>query len=72
MYGYQRPGPTQRTNIACNARIAETLREGREVQVFAMPDPGTLRHGSFEVNLAAGLEDSVIRELRPKWNALGK
>lgn len=72
LLGYQRPGPTQRTNIAVNRRIRELLEDGRCLEVYALLDSSSSWHGSFRVNLAAGLEDAIIRELQPPWNSLGK
>jgi hypothetical protein len=71
MYGYANPGPTQSTNIKGNAKIRELLLAGKTVEVYALPDNGLLRYGGFHVNLAAGLEDSIVRDLRPPWNRLG-
>jgi len=33
-----------------------------------LPDNGLLHYGQFHVNLAAGLEDSIISVLQPEWN----
>jgi hypothetical protein len=33
-----------------------------------LPDNGLLRFGGFHLNLAAALEDSLINDLRPRWN----
>jgi hypothetical protein len=33
-----------------------------------MPDPGSMLYGSFRVNLAAGLQHSLIEALDPPWN----
>lgn len=68
MSGYRRPGPTQSTNVANNARIRALLGDGFTVDILALPDNGLLHYGPFHVNLAAGLEDDVIRLLRPEWN----
>jgi hypothetical protein len=72
LYGYQKPGPTQRTNIACHGKITEYLVAQRSIEVFAFWGEGTVRIGSFAVNVAAGLEDAIIRELLPVWNTAGK
>jgi len=37
-----------------------------------LPDNGLLHFGDFHVNLAAGLEDSIIKTLNPLWNKTGK
>lgn len=71
MYGYRRPVPTQSTNIKGNRLILEALVNGRAVAVYALPDSGLLYYGGFHVNLAAGLEDSLVAALKPAWNKLG-
>lgn len=72
MAGYRRPGPTQSTNIRNHAKILDTLRAGSTVDIFVLPDPGLLRYGVFQVNLAAGLEDEIISVLQPEWNISGR
>ena len=72
MRGYQRPGPTQRTNAAVHHTITELLGSHRSLDIYAFAAPAALRHGTFDVNLAAGLEDAIIRDLRPPWNHVGK
>ena len=68
LYGYQNPGTTQFTNVRGNTSIRNALLESHDVQVFALPDNGLLRYGGFRLDLAAGLEDSIINELKPPWN----
>lgn len=72
LYRYQNPGPRQSTNIKANYLISELLNAGQSVEVLALPDNGLLHFGIFHLNLAAGLEDSIIRTIRPKWNRIGK
>ena len=72
MYQYQRPGPSQRTNIRVNSAIAELLKSGGTIEIYALPDTGEMEYRGFHLNLAAGLEDSLISELDPKWNIAGK
>ena len=72
MYGYANPGPTQLTNIANNRRIAALLDEGAAVDILVLPDSGLLHFGSFHLNLAAALEDDIIRQIRPPWNGSTK
>jgi hypothetical protein len=71
MYGYQRPGPTQSTNIRCNALLRKSLQAGEAIAIHALPDNGLLYYGGFHVNLAAGLEDSIIGGIKPRWNSAG-
>jgi hypothetical protein len=68
MAGYRSPGPTQPTNIRNNGNIRDSLAHGEQVEIYALPDNGLLHYGGFHVNLAAGLEDSLIRKLKPPWN----
>ena len=68
IYGYQKPGPTQRTNIRNHDRIKTALSNGTQVDIYVMPDSGLHAIGEFPINLAAGLEDSIIKKLKPEWN----
>jgi hypothetical protein len=69
--GYVNPAKTQTTNLKGHARITELLQLGAAVEIFALPDNGLLRYGGFHVNLAAGLEDDLIRSIAPPWNGGG-
>lgn len=71
MYGYQNPGPTQSTNIKGNRNITGLLADGKKVEILALPDNGLLHFGVFHINLAAGLEDSIVKTLNPIWNKAG-
>ncbi|ODU45303.1 GIY-YIG nuclease family protein [uncultured Aquimonas sp.] len=71
LYSYQKPGPTQSTNIKGNALVRDALSLGRRVEVLALPDNGLLHYGGFHLNLAAGLEDSLLATLKPAWNRSG-
>lgn len=68
MAGYRSPGPSQSTNIKNNTYIQTALQQGKQVEVYVLPDNGLLHYGGFHLNLAAGLEDSLIRDLAPPWN----
>jgi len=71
MYGYQNPGPTQSTNTKGNRNIRDLLANGKQVDIYALPDNGLLHFGVFHINLAAGLEDSIVKTLNPIWNKMG-
>lgn len=71
LFGYRRPVATQSTNLKGNRLILEALAAGQTVEVYALPDHGLLFYGGFHVNLAAGLEDSLVAGLKPPWNRLG-
>ncbi|OUR80400.1 hypothetical protein A9Q83_01405 [Alphaproteobacteria bacterium 46_93_T64] len=70
MYGYLKPGKAQSTNIKNRNNILASLKAGHGVDIFALPDSGLLNYGGFHVNVAAGLEDSLISNLSPSWNGM--
>lgn len=70
MYGYLRPGATQRTNIKNHENIKRGLMTGKPVRILAFPDDGSRKIGEFHLNVAAGLEDSLIAVLDPEWNGM--
>lgn len=41
---------------------------GAVVEILALPDNGLLHYGQFHINLAAGLEDDLIKRIDPEWN----
>ncbi|MEG3135648.1 GIY-YIG nuclease family protein [Rouxiella sp. T17] len=68
MYHYKRPGATQSTNIKNNANIRDALLQSMGVDILVLPDNGLMHYGQFHLNLAAGLEDSMIKIINPEWN----
>lgn len=72
MGGYKTPGNSQTTNIKGHERIRRLLAAGAAVEIFVLPDNGLLHYGQFHVNLAAGLEDDIIRVVNPEWNGGSK
>jgi hypothetical protein len=72
MYGYQNPSPTQSTNIRVNNLIKEVLLRDSPVDILILVDNGLLKYGDFKINLAAGLEGSLIFDISPDWNYSGK
>jgi hypothetical protein len=68
MSRYKNPGKTQTTNINNHRCIKELLSDGVAVEILALPDSGLLHYGQFDLNLAAALEDDIIRVVDPKWN----
>lgn len=72
MYHYKKPGLSQSTNIKNNAWIREALLQNIAVDILALPDNGLMHYGQFHLNLAAGLEDSIIKIINPEWNGGSK
>ncbi|SPA56701.1 conserved protein of unknown function [Cupriavidus taiwanensis] len=68
MAGYVSGGPSARTNFRVRQLIHDLVAAGSAVEVYALPDNGLMHYGPFHLNLAAGLEDSIIRTLNPEWN----
>ncbi|WP_240535164.1 MULTISPECIES: hypothetical protein [Enterobacteriaceae] len=40
------------------------------VDILVLPDSGLMHYGQFHLNLAAGLEDSIISAINPEWNGI--
>ncbi|HEY5535455.1 MAG TPA: GIY-YIG nuclease family protein [Ignavibacteria bacterium] len=72
MYGYQNPGLSQRTNIRVNDKIRTLLTKEQPLDILILVDNGLLKYSDFRINLAAGLEDTLIYEISPEWNFSGK
>lgn len=70
MNHYSHPGPSQSTNIKNNANIIEMLSNNVAVDILVLPDSGLMHYGKFHLNLAAGLEDSIINVISPEWNGI--
>lgn len=66
--GYCKPGAEQSTNKKCHKAIRTKLSAGETVQIYSLSGGTRLSWGDFEINLAAGLEDSLINELDPPLN----
>jgi len=72
MANYRSPGSGQSTNIGNHRRIVELLRSDAAVAILVLQDSGLMHYGPFHLNLAAGLEDSLIRVIDPPWNGGAK
>ena len=72
MNGYQNPGSSQTTNIRINKLLNDLIKQEQPIDIFILIDNGLLKFGDFKINLAAGLEDTLIYELNPNWNLVGK
>jgi hypothetical protein len=68
MGGYVRPAPDSGTNVKNNRNIRDLLAAGAAVDVYVLPDNGLMHYGPYHLNLAAGLEASLIAALTPPWN----
>jgi hypothetical protein len=66
--GYCNPGSTQVTNKRCNRNIRALLDSGKDTRIYVCTPLTELRYGEFQIDLAAGLEDSLILAFDPPWN----
>lgn len=71
-YSYIKPGPSQNTNIGIKRRLLKEVENGKPISIYAFEDKGLLQYGAFTINLAEGLEKSIIDSINPEWNGLGK
>lgn len=66
-YGYCR-GNGKSTNNKIHTKIIDALESSKFVDIWALPDDSPLSWAGLNINLAAGLEDSLITKLNPDWN----
>ena len=55
----------QSINARNHKNIRALLERGSAVEILALPDNGLLHYGQFHLNLAAALEDDLIRVIDP-------
>jgi hypothetical protein len=67
-FGYKKPGKTQETNKKVNAKIIGLLNKDTSILIYLFSGTMHLRWGEFSVNLAAGLEDELIKVINPQLN----
>ena len=72
MSGYKHPATSQRTNVRNNSYIHEQLESKQAVEILTFPPKELNSYKGYSINLAAGLEDSLIETFKPKWNLNGK
>lgn len=70
--GYIIPGSTQFTNQKVNKKINESISSDDNVIIYIFKDYGYVKFGEFDLNIPAGLEDSIIETINPQWNNMGK
>jgi hypothetical protein len=66
--GYCTPGKSQQTNWRCHQHIKSLLEKGDAIRILVFTPISQLRYGDFEIDLAAGLEESLIAAFAPPWN----
>lgn len=66
--GYCSPSGRQITNIKNNRLIRGAIANGKQIRIFIFTPISHLSYADFPINLAAGLEDSLVARFRPSWN----
>ncbi|MCL1946193.1 MAG: GIY-YIG nuclease family protein [Chitinivibrionia bacterium] len=77
MREYRNYNAIQTTNRVNNARIVDELllENGSDVSIYAISSDDIKRNiekTNLYINFAAGLEDELIKVLKPEWNNKGK
>ena len=67
MRGYRRPHASQTTNVRVNSLILDQL-ETIPVHIYVWACDGLMTYGGFRLDLAAGLENSIVHNIKPEWN----
>ncbi|MET6989179.1 hypothetical protein [Sediminicola arcticus] len=70
--GYAKPGKSQQTNLRVNNAIINELKFGKKVSIYIFKDVEQLNWGGYNLNIASGLEDSLVYEISPEWNKAGR
>jgi hypothetical protein len=71
MYQYANPGRNQSTNIRINKCIKDALESNSIVEIYVFADNGLIHYGDFKINLALGLEETLINAYQTEWNYRG-
>src|SRR5690606_14914418 len=66
--GYCRPVESQSTNTRCNAKIREAIAVNLDVRILIFTPITQIQYGDFGLDIAAGLEESLIKAFNPPWN----
>ena len=66
--GYCAPSVRQSTNIKNNNNLREIINRNIMPRIFVFTPISLLSYGDFPLNLAAGLEDSLVSRFAPAWN----
>jgi len=70
-YGYIKPSTSQKTNLGNKRRLLNEIKTSGKISIYAFEDKGLMIHGDLVVNLAYGLEKSIIEKVDPEWNGKG-
>lgn len=66
--GYCRPGRSQATNKRCHRNVQSAIAKDQCVRIYAFTPITHIQYGEFGIDIAAGLEESLIKAFDPPWN----
>jgi len=61
-------GPEGSTSVRLREKIAECLRKGIKVLIYALSPRFRVEYAGVEVDILLGLEHSIIHRHKPLWN----
>ncbi|WP_459788915.1 DUF7662 domain-containing protein [Alteriqipengyuania sp. 357] len=70
LYGYEKPGPSQKTNRRLNELLLASASAGNNVEVLIASPPNFDWNG-WSISGAEGLEAGLIRDFNLPWNVRG-
>jgi len=56
------------TNERIADKIKDCLKRGKTIKIFALKPKSTLQYKGLNVDLVKGLENPLIKRLKPEWN----
>jgi len=71
MSQYRNPGRSQTTNIRIKQDLITALNQDQLIDIFVFIDDRLLSYGGFRINLALGLEPTLIEQYHNLWNIRG-
>ena len=68
--GYCDPSSPRATDKRLNLAIMKLIRQKKNVRILVLTPTVPLNWGDYPINLAAGLEDSLVEAFKPEWNKI--
>jgi len=65
---YKNAGESQKTNLRVNANLIDELLKGKSISIYALVFEVPFYYADIQIDLAAGLEDGLIKKFDPDWN----
>ena len=69
---YRRGHRSQKTNYRINKKIVEALTNNKKIDIYVLTFSEPQHHRGFRINLAAGLEDTLIAHVKDTLKSFGE